>query len=53
MPEKTEEERARIVAHIRSVEVKWAKSCLFALLTLIILGAIAGIAGWLVLSRRA
>ena len=25
MPEKTEEERARIVAHIRSVEVKWAK----------------------------
>ena len=25
MPEKTPEERARIVAHIRSVEVKWAK----------------------------
>ncbi|KAL1739102.1 hypothetical protein HDZ31DRAFT_69291 [Schizophyllum fasciatum] len=52
MPEKTEEERARIVAHIRSVEVKWAKRCLFAFLTLIILGAIAGIAGWLILSRR-
>ena len=71
MPEKTPEERARIVAHIRSVEVKWAKRlvafiiysqghqadntprCLFALLTLLVLGAAAGIAGWAVMSHRA
>ncbi|KAL1705143.1 hypothetical protein EV121DRAFT_279846 [Schizophyllum commune] len=53
MPEKTPEERACIVAHIRSVEVKWAKRCLFALLTLLVLGAAAGIAGWAVMSHRA
>ncbi|TRM64420.1 hypothetical protein BD626DRAFT_491755 [Schizophyllum amplum] len=52
MPEKTAEERARIVAHIRSVEVKWAKRCLYAFIALILLGAVAGIAGWLVMSRR-
>ncbi|KAL1726069.1 hypothetical protein EV714DRAFT_239593 [Schizophyllum commune] len=52
MPEKTEEERARIVAHIRSVEVKWAKRCLFALITLLVLAAVAGVASWAVLSRQ-
>ncbi|KAG7094233.1 hypothetical protein E1B28_007839 [Marasmius oreades] len=49
LPEKTEAERATILSHLRKAELKWAWRCLFALLILVVLVAIAGVAIWAVL----
>jgi hypothetical protein len=49
MPEKTEAERQQIIAEIRTVEVKWAKRCLWAILVLIIVSAIAAVSAWAVM----
>ncbi|KAF9530678.1 hypothetical protein CPB83DRAFT_738531, partial [Crepidotus variabilis] len=49
MPEKTEEERQRIIADIREVELKWARRCLYAFLTLTTLATTGGIAAYLAL----
>lgn len=46
MPEKTEAERQKIIENMRAAEVKWAYRCLWALLILILLGTIGGIAAW-------
>ncbi|KIJ94810.1 hypothetical protein K443DRAFT_683492 [Laccaria amethystina LaAM-08-1] len=49
MPEKTEAERQQIIAEIRTVEVKWAKRCLWAILVLIIVSAVAAVSAWAVM----
>jgi len=49
MPEKTEAERQQIIAEIRTVEVKWAKRCLWAILILIIVSAVAAVSAWAVM----
>ncbi|KAG6848029.1 hypothetical protein H0H93_004068 [Arthromyces matolae] len=49
MADKTEFERERVIADMRKAEVRWALRCLWALLILILLGAIAGIVIWAVL----
>ena len=49
MPEKTEAERQQIVAEIRTVEVKWAKRCLWDILVLIIVSAVAAVSAWAVM----
>lgn len=41
LPEKTPAERQQIISRLRTIEVKWARRCLFALLILIV--AVAGI----------
>ncbi|KAF8632117.1 hypothetical protein AX17_004923 [Amanita inopinata Kibby_2008] len=46
LPEKSEEERQFILAEMRRVEVKWAKRCLWALLSLILLVVGIGLAVW-------
>jgi hypothetical protein len=49
MPEKTEEERQKIIADIREVELKWARRCLYAFLTLVVLVTTTSITAWLLL----
>ena len=49
MPEKTEAERQQIIAEIRTVEVKWAKRCLWAIVVLIIVSAVAAVFAWAVM----
>ncbi|RDB26245.1 hypothetical protein Hypma_006426 [Hypsizygus marmoreus] len=46
MPEKTPAERNKIIEEMRAVEVKWALRCLYALLMLVLLAALGGIAAW-------
>lgn len=48
LPEKTEAEREEIIARMRKTEVKWAKRCLWALVTLVVLGAFAGVIAWVI-----
>ncbi|KIL59763.1 hypothetical protein M378DRAFT_193764 [Amanita muscaria Koide BX008] len=50
--EKSDEERQFVVSEMRRVEVKWAKRCLWALSTLVILGVAVGLAIWAVLKSR-
>jgi hypothetical protein len=49
LPEKTEAERQAIIDRMRSVELKWAKRCLYALFTLLVVLFIVGLAAWMVL----
>ncbi|KAF8896865.1 hypothetical protein CPB84DRAFT_1731520 [Gymnopilus junonius] len=49
MPEKTEEERQKIIATIREAELKWAKRCLWALVIFAVLVAVGVLAAWAVL----
>ncbi|KAG6872245.1 hypothetical protein C0995_011594 [Termitomyces sp. Mi166 len=49
MADKTESERQCVIGEMRRAEVRWALRCLWALLILILLGAVAGIATWAVL----
>ncbi|KAG6907282.1 hypothetical protein DXG01_009587 [Tephrocybe rancida] len=49
MADKSESERQRVIEEMRKTEVRWALRCLWALLVLILLGAIGGIAAWAVL----
>jgi hypothetical protein len=51
MPEKTEAERQAFIDHMRKAELKWAKRCLWALLTLATLALIAGLAAWMLLRK--
>jgi hypothetical protein len=46
LPEKSEEERERIIAQLRKVEVKWAMRCVWALLIFVLLGTVTGIVAW-------
>ncbi|TEB26418.1 hypothetical protein FA13DRAFT_1599009, partial [Coprinellus micaceus] len=52
MPEKTEEERRQILEKMRTVEIKWAKRCLYALVALALLATVAGVAAWAFFVRR-
>jgi len=49
MPEKTAEERQKIIADIRRVELKWARRCLFAFITFVLLVTTASVTAWLLL----
>ena len=49
MPEKTAEEREKIIADIREVELKWARRCLYAFLALVVVVTAASLTAWLVL----
>ncbi|KAJ7650742.1 hypothetical protein FB45DRAFT_820129 [Roridomyces roridus] len=49
MPEKTDAERQVIIDRMRFTELKWAKRCLYALLTFVLLAAVIAIAIWAVL----
>ncbi|KAH6901508.1 hypothetical protein BKA70DRAFT_1308869 [Coprinopsis sp. MPI-PUGE-AT-0042] len=51
MPEKTEAERQAFIDHMRKAELKWAKRCLWALLTLVTLALIGGLAAWMLLRK--
>jgi hypothetical protein len=52
LAEKSDEERQFVVSEMRRVEVKWAKRCLWALSTLVILGVAVGLAVWAVIRSR-
>jgi hypothetical protein len=45
-PTKTAEERAELIAHMRQTEKKWAKRCLIALSSFIVLVLIIALAIW-------
>ncbi|GLB40141.1 hypothetical protein LshimejAT787_0800120 [Lyophyllum shimeji] len=49
MADKTEAERKRVIEEMRKAEVRWAMRCLWALLILVLLAVIGGIAAWAVL----
>lgn len=49
-PDKTEEEKAKLLVEMREAEAKWAKRCLWALLTFFICLAILIVA--VVVSKR-
>ncbi|ESK87584.1 hypothetical protein Moror_1987 [Moniliophthora roreri MCA 2997] len=49
LPEKTEAERAAIIATLRKAELKWAWRCLFALLTVSLFAIAAGVTIWAIL----
>ncbi|KAJ7672128.1 hypothetical protein DFH06DRAFT_1175335 [Mycena polygramma] len=53
LPEKTDAERQLIIARMRTVELKWARRCLYALLTLIhiIIAVVIGVVAWRALSK--
>ncbi|KAK7032819.1 hypothetical protein R3P38DRAFT_2919063 [Favolaschia claudopus] len=48
LPEKTDAERQLIIKRMRTVELKWARRCLYALLTLIhlIIAVVVGLVTW-------
>ncbi|KAJ7056681.1 hypothetical protein C8F01DRAFT_992878 [Mycena amicta] len=46
LPEKTDAERQMIIERMRTAELKWAKRCLYALITLILVGVVVGLAIW-------
>ncbi|KAJ6570114.1 hypothetical protein DFH09DRAFT_1313318 [Mycena vulgaris] len=46
LPEKTEAERQVIIDRMRTVELKWAKRCLYALLAFVLSGVVIGVAVW-------
>ncbi|KAJ7284555.1 hypothetical protein C8J57DRAFT_1431967 [Mycena rebaudengoi] len=46
LPEKTESERQAIIDRMRAAELKWAKRCLYALLALVLVAAVIGVAAW-------
>ncbi|KAG6864330.1 hypothetical protein C0991_010402 [Blastosporella zonata] len=48
MADKTEAERARIIEEMRKTESRWAKRCLWALITFILVCLIAGVTAWAV-----
>ncbi|KAG6857209.1 hypothetical protein H0H87_007628 [Tephrocybe sp. NHM501043] len=48
MADKTEAERARVIEEMRKTEIRWAKRCLWALITLVLLGTISGLTAWAV-----
>lgn len=45
-PTKTAEERAELIAQMRQIEKKWAKRCLIALTSLLVLILIIILAAW-------
>ncbi|KAG6918646.1 hypothetical protein DXG01_012765 [Tephrocybe rancida] len=49
MADKTETERARVIEEMRKTEIRWAKRCLWALIVLVLIGAVAGITAWAVM----
>ncbi|KIL57305.1 hypothetical protein M378DRAFT_171908 [Amanita muscaria Koide BX008] len=51
LPEESHEKRQYITIEMRRVEVKWAKRCLWALITLTVMGIITGVAIWAALKR--
>ncbi|KAJ7650728.1 hypothetical protein FB45DRAFT_731590 [Roridomyces roridus] len=53
LPEKTETERVLILRRLRTVELKWARRCLYALLALIhiIIAVVVGVVLWHALRR--
>ncbi|KAF6756746.1 hypothetical protein DFP72DRAFT_810150 [Ephemerocybe angulata] len=53
MPEKTEAERQQIIEQMRTVEIKWAKRCLYALLITLVLAGLAVVGAWALLVRKA
>ncbi|KAJ7220132.1 hypothetical protein GGX14DRAFT_585730 [Mycena pura] len=48
LPEKTDAERQLIIKRLRTVELKWARRCLFALIALIhvIIAVVIGVVTW-------
>jgi hypothetical protein len=48
LPEKTDAERQLIIKRMRTVELKWARRCLYALLALIhvIIAIVIGVVTW-------
>lgn len=52
LPEKTEAERQDIIDRMRTVEVKWARRCLWALLVLLLVLSIGALACWMLLRRQ-
>ncbi|KAJ7284575.1 hypothetical protein C8J57DRAFT_1288912 [Mycena rebaudengoi] len=52
LPEKTEAERQLLIQRMRTVELKWARRCLYALLALIhiIIAVVIGVVTWKALS---
>jgi hypothetical protein len=49
LPEKTDAERQVIINRMRTAELKWAKRCLYALVTLLVVAAVISVAVWAVL----
>ncbi|KAF8071673.1 hypothetical protein FPV67DRAFT_890127 [Lyophyllum atratum] len=49
MADKTDAERKRVLEEMRKTEVRWAKRCLWALIVLVLLAAVGGIAAWAVM----
>jgi hypothetical protein len=45
-PTKTAEERAELIAHMRQAEKKWARRCLAALVSFVILVLVVALAIW-------
>jgi len=50
--DKTEEERATVLKHLRAEEVKWAKKCLWATLVLLVVLGLVGVAIYLAKTLR-
>lgn len=48
LPEKTDAERQLIIKRMRTVELKWARRCLYALLALIhiVIAVVIGVITW-------
>lgn len=49
LPEKTDAERQVIIDRMRNAELKWAKRCLYALVTLVFAAAVIAVAIWAIL----
>ncbi|KAJ7760738.1 hypothetical protein DFH07DRAFT_867848 [Mycena maculata] len=46
LPEKTDAERQIIIDRMRAAELKWAKRCLYALVTLLLAAGVVAVAVW-------
>ena len=51
LPEKTDVEQQLVVDRIRRAELKWARRCLYATLSLVLIALAAGMTAW-ALHRR-
>nr|GAT50222.1 predicted protein [Mycena chlorophos] len=51
MPEKTDAERQMIIDRMRTAELRWARRCLYALVTLILVVVVLAVGLWAVLRR--
>ncbi|KAJ7880970.1 hypothetical protein B0H14DRAFT_2435426 [Mycena olivaceomarginata] len=49
LPEKMDAERQVIINRMRTAELKWAKRCLYALVTLLVVAAVISVAVWAIL----